>query len=77
MGIVSARYREPAAGAFVWTSEMICAACQTSGAALDITLGLVNLILSGELPREASLLDRLLIGFENPGGVWPIAISET
>ena len=57
---------------------MICAACQSSDAALDVTLELVNLILSAELPREAFLLDGLLIGLEKPGGgVWPIAISET
>ena len=46
--------------------------------ALDVTLELDNLILSGELPREAFLLDGLLIGLEKPGGgVRPIAISET
>ena len=57
---------------------MICAACQSSDAALDVTLELVNLILSGEFPREAFLRDGLLIGLEKPGGgVRPIAISET
>ena len=34
---------------------MICAACQSLDAALDVTLKPVNLILSGELPREAFL----------------------
>ena len=57
---------------------MICAACQSSDAVLVVTLELVNLILSGELPREAFLLHELLIGLEKPGGgVRPIAISET
>ena len=57
---------------------MICAACQSSDAALDVTLELANIILSGELPREAFLLDGLLIGLKKPGGgVRPIAISET
>ena len=57
---------------------MICAACQSSNAALDVTLDLVNLILSGELPWEAFLLDGLSIGLEKPGGdVRPIALSET
>ena len=41
---------------------MICAACHSSDAALDVTFELVNLVLSGELPREAFLLDGLLIG---------------
>ena len=78
VGIVSAHHRGTAAGPSGWTFEMICAACQSSNAALDVTLELVNLILSGELPREAFLLDGLLIGLEKPGGgVRPIAISET
>ena len=56
---------------------MICAACQSSDAALDVTRKLYNLILSGELPRDAFLLDWLLIGLEKPGGcVRPIAVSE-
>ena len=36
----------------------------------------VHLILSGEVPRKAFLLDGLLIGLEKPGGgVRPIVIS--
>ena len=62
VGIVSSQYRGTAAGPSGWTFDMICAACQSSDAALDVTLELVNLILSGELPREAFLLDGLLIG---------------
>ena len=51
--------------------------CQSSEAALDVTLELINIILSGELPREAFLLDGLLIGLEKPGGgVRPIAIIQ-
>ena len=57
---------------------MIRAACQASDGALDDTLEVVNLILSGELAWEPFLLDRLLIGLEKPGGgVRPIAISKT
>ena len=49
-----------------------------SDAALDVTLELVNLILSDKLPREAYLLDRLLIELEKPGGgVRPIVTSAT
>ena len=39
--------------------ELICAACQTSDAALCVNLELVNPIMSGELPREDYLLDGL------------------
>ena len=75
---MSSHHRGTAAGPSGWTFEMICAACQSSHAALDVTLELVNLILSGELPREAFLLNGLLIGLGKPGGgVRPIAISET
>ena len=78
VGIVSAHHRGTVAGPSGWTFEMICAACQPSVAALDVTLELVNLILSGKLPREAFQLDGVLIGLEKPGGgVRPIAISET
>ena len=77
VGIVSAHHRGTAAGSSGWTSKMICAACQTSDAAVGVTVELVNLILSGKLPREAFLLDGLFLGFEKPGGgVRPIAISE-
>ena len=51
VGIVSSHHRGTAAGPSGWTFEMICAACQSSDATLDVTLELVNLILSGELPR--------------------------
>ena len=78
IGVVAARHKGTAAGPSGWTFEMICAACQTSDSALDVTLQIVNLILSGELPREAFLLEGLLIGLEKPGGgVRPIAISDT
>ena len=71
---MSAHNRGTAAGPSGWTLEMICAASLSSGAALNVTLELVNLILSGELPREAFLLDGLLIGLEKLGGsVRPIA----
>ena len=74
---VFAHHRETAAGPAGWMFEMICAACQSSDAAHDVTLELVNSILSRELPREASMLDGLLIGREKSGGgLRPIAISE-
>ena len=57
-------HRGTAAGPSVWTFEMICAACQSSDAALDVTL--VNLILSGELPGGAFLMDGLLIRLKKP-----------
>ena len=73
-----AHHQGTAAGPSGWTFEMICAACQSSDAALDVTLELVTLILSGELPREAFLLDELLMGLEKPGRVVrPIAIIKT
>ena len=76
--IVSAYHRGTVAGPSGWTFEIICAACQSSDVVLDGTLELVILILSRELPREACLLDGLLIGLEKPGdGAQPIAISET
>lgn len=74
---VAKHHRGSAAGPSGWTYEMICTACQSSDAATRATLALVNLILSGELPRETFLLDGNLIGLEKPdGGVRPIAISE-
>ena len=44
----------------------MCTASPKPDAALDVTLELISLILSGELPREAFLLDGLLIGLETP-----------
>ena len=78
VAIVSAHQLRTAARPSGWTFEMIYTACQSSDAALDVTLELVNPILSGELPWAAFLLDVLLIGLEKPGGgVQPIVISET
>ena len=54
---VSAHQRGTAAGPSRCTFEMICAACQSSDAALDASHEMVNLIRSGELPRETFLLD--------------------
>ena len=77
VSVLASHHRGSAPGPSGWTFEMICAACQSSDAATRATLGVVNLILSGELPRESYLLDGLLIGLEKPnGGVRPIAISE-
>ena len=61
VGTVSAHHQRTAAGPSRWTFQKICAAWQSSDAALNVTLVLVNLILSGELSREAFLLDGLLI----------------
>lgn len=78
VAIVSAPARGKAAGPSGWTFEVICAAYQLSDTARDVTLELVDLILSGELPRQAFQLDGLMIGLEKAGGgVWPIAVSET
>ena len=74
---IAAHHRGSAAGPSGWTLEMICTACQSSDAATLAVLGVVNLILSGELPRETFLLDSNLIGLDKPdGGVRPIAIGE-
>ena len=54
VGTVSSHHRGTAAGPSGWTFEMIYAACQSSDAALDVTLELVNLILSGELRGRPS-----------------------
>ena len=57
---------------------MICVACQSSYAALDVTLELNNLTLSRGVPREVFLLYGPLIGLAKlGGGVRPIAISRT
>ena len=53
VAIVSAPHRGTAAGPSEWTFEVTCAAYQLSDAARVVTLELVNLILSGELPRQA------------------------
>lgn len=66
-----------AAGPSGQTFETISAACHPSDAALDVTLYLVNLILSGNLPQEAFQQYGLLFGVEKPGDlVRPIAIIE-
>ena len=76
--VVSTHHRGTAAGPLGWTFEMICAACQSANAALDVTLELVTLILSRELPREAFLIHRVLVSPEKPtSGVRPIALKET
>ena len=65
---MSSQRRGTAAGPSGCMFEMICADCQSSDAALDVTLEFVNFILSGELPREAFLLVGLLIGLTKSGG---------
>ena len=54
VGIVSAHHRGTAAGPSEWTLEMICAACRSSDAALDVNLELVILILTGSSHRRPS-----------------------
>lgn len=59
------------------TPDHVVAAALAADAAFAAILKLVNLILSGELPRHGSLLDSALVGTEKPGGgVRPIAIGE-
>jgi len=55
VGTVSAHHRVTAAG----MEDVICCACHSPKAALDVTLELLNFILSGVLPREAFLLGGL------------------
>ena len=43
---MSTRHRGTAEGPSGWTFEMICAACRSSDAALDVTLKLVNPVMS-------------------------------
>jgi Reverse transcriptase (RNA-dependent DNA polymerase) len=60
-----------------WTYEHIRAAALASEDAFEAVRRLVNLILSGELPYLAELLDSTLIAFKKPGGgIRPIAIGE-
>ena len=73
---VSQHYRSRAGGPSGWTFEMLLAVTSTRKG-LDAALGMVNLILSGELPRGGGLLDSLLLALEkDKGGVRPIAIGE-
>jgi hypothetical protein len=69
--------RGTAAGPTQWTYEHILAATKASSEAFSATLAFINLILSGKLPRHASLLDSSLIGLQKPdNGVRPIAVGE-
>ena len=66
-----------AGGPTGWTLEHIAAGAKADAAAFDGTVKVVNLILSGELPRHSSLLDSSLIGLARPdGGVRSIAVGE-
>ena len=68
---MSAHHLGMAAGPSVWAFGMIC---QSSDTTLDVTLELVHLILSGDFPWIAFLLEGVLIGLEKRGGsVQPIA----
>jgi hypothetical protein len=69
--------RGAAGGPTGWTYARLIAAAQAPAEATSAILAVVNLILSGKLPRHDSLLDASLIGPQKPGnGVRPIAIGE-
>jgi hypothetical protein len=66
-----------AAGLSGLTPEHIVAAAEASVLTLESLLAFVNLVLSGKMPRHATLLDSALIGLMKPNGdVRPIAIGE-
>jgi hypothetical protein len=69
--------RGAAAGPSGLTYEHLTAAFKYSEECRDAGRGIINLILSGQLPRHRSLLDSSLIGLQKPdSGVRPIAIGE-
>ena len=71
------RNRGAAGGPTGWTFEQLRAAVKASPEAREGAHGVVNLLLSGKLPRCGVLLDSLLIGLAKPtGGVRPIATGE-
>ncbi|MEL6449579.1 MAG: reverse transcriptase domain-containing protein [Pseudomonadota bacterium] len=74
---VSAHHRGSAGGPTAWTYEMIVAAATASADCTRAVVTMVNLILSGKLPRDCFLLDSTLVGTQKPaGGIRPIAIGE-
>ena len=69
--------RGAAGGPSAWTYEHVLSVTKTASDAFAAVLAFVNLILSGKLPRHASLLDSSLIGLQKPdNGVRPIAVGE-
>ena len=69
--------RGAAGGPSAWTYEHVLSVTKTASDAFDAVLAFVNLILSGKLPRHASLLDSSLIGLQKQDdGVRPIAVGE-
>ncbi len=74
---LSAHHRGRAGGPTGWTYEMIIAAATRDDDSLRAVVQMVNLILSGTLPRDSFLLDSTLIGtVKAAGGIRPIAIGE-
>lgn len=72
-----ARKRGTAGGPSGWTYEHLHAAVSASARARAGVFAVVNLLLSGRMPRCPTLLDSSLIGLTKPdGGVRPIAIGE-
>ena len=71
------RNRGAAGGPTGWTFEQLRAAVSASAEARAGAHAVVNLMLSGKLPRCGVLLDSNLVGLAKPGGgVRPIAIGE-
>lgn len=76
--VLKALPRGSAPGPSGWTYEHIKAATNGMDSALEVTLHVINAIVSGALPHVPALLDSKLIGIEKPGGcgLRPIAIGE-
>ena len=65
------------AGPASWTYEHVTAAAKPSSDAFTATVKFMNLNLSGKLPRHSSLLEKSVIGLQQPGdGLRPVAIGE-
>ena len=74
---VKDHYQGRAGGPSGWTFEMILAVTGGSAKGFNAALQFVNLILSGQLPRQCGLLDSVMIALKKPnGGIRPIAIGE-
>jgi hypothetical protein len=70
--------RGAAGGPSGWTYEHNLAATSADAATFQAVLAFVNLVVSGDLPDVAELLNPALIGLQNSGGrgLRPIAIGE-
>jgi hypothetical protein len=77
-GVLRALPKGKAGGPSGWTYEHVRAADDTSPAAFEAILKLVNWMITGQLPHLDLLLDSNLIAVEKPngGGTRPIVVGE-